>query len=139
MIHRAILGSLERFIGMMIEHFAGKFPLWLAPEQIRILTITDRSNEFAQEVLNECKEAGLRASIIDDQMSLNKKIREAQLAQVNYIIVIGDKEVEEKQINVRTRTMKQLGSMSVDEFKTKLIDEVHNKTLPEDFGVEKQE
>ncbi len=101
------------------------------PEQVRVLTIADRHNEFAQKVVDELCKADIRAEMTLDAESLNKKVRDAQLAQVNYIVVIGDKEVETDAVNVRTRTNKILGTMTLDMFKAKLLEEIKSKTLPE--------
>ncbi len=116
MIHRAVLGSLERFFGVAIEHYAGKFPLWLSPEQVRILPIADRHAAYGALVVEKLKAAGLRASLDDRQLTTNKKVREAQLDQVNYILVVGDKEVEAQTINVRTRDNVVVGEKALDAF-----------------------
>lgn len=125
MIHRAVFGSLERFFGILTEHFAGKFPLWLSPEQVRILTIADRHLDYANKLKEELKD--FRVTIDSRSETLNKKIREAELSQVNYILVIGDKELEQNVVNVRTRGKDVLGNMSIDEFKLKINKEVKNK------------
>jgi len=103
MIHKAILGSFERFIGILIEHYAAKFPLWLSPVQARILTIADRHTPYAEEVAREMRSAGLRVEVDSRAETTSKKIREAQLDQVNYILVVGDKEIADGTVNVRTR------------------------------------
>ncbi len=116
MIHRAIYGSMERFIGILIEHYAGAFPLWLAPEQIRVLPITDRCHEYAQKVLEQLKKKGLRAEIDTRNEKIGYKIREAQVQKLPYMLLIGDKEVEAGTVAVRERSKGDLGSMSLDEF-----------------------
>lgn len=116
MIHRAILGSIERFLGILIEHFCGKFPLWLSPLQIRILTVADRHYEYAQEVLKQCKTAGFHVDIDHSQESVSKKVRNAQLSQINYILTVGDQEIENRTINVRTRDNVVHGQQSLDTF-----------------------
>lgn len=103
MIHRAIFGSIERFFGILIEHFSGKFPLWLSPRQIRILNIADRHLDYARSLQQKFKEAGFHVSIDETNESVSKKVRTAQLDQVNYILTIGDKEMENRTINLRTR------------------------------------
>jgi len=103
MIHRAIYGSLERFIGILIEHYAGKFPLWLSPRQARVVPISDRHAEYAQDVAKAFRAGGIRTEVDARAETVNKKVREAQLDQVNYILVVGDKEVTEGTVNVRTR------------------------------------
>lgn len=127
MIHRAILGSLERFIGIITEHYAGKFPLWLSPVQVKILTIADRHEVFADRVAEVLKENGIRAEKDYASETMNKKIRNAQLEKVNYIIVIGDKEADEESVNVRTRDGVVHGMMKLDKFKELLSQEVKDK------------
>ena len=102
MIHRAILGSLERFLGILVEHYAGKFPLWLSPVQARILTVTDRSNKFAKELEEKLKEEGIRVELDTRNESISKKVREAQLQKIPISIVIGDKEIKNKALAVRS-------------------------------------
>ncbi len=101
-IHRAVVGSLERFTGILIEHYAGKFPLWLSPEQIRVLTVTEKNDKYAKETFKKLKEAGLRVSLDIKPNSISKKVREAQLEKVNYMITIGDKEQEKNTLAIRT-------------------------------------
>ncbi|MFH1316748.1 MAG: threonine--tRNA ligase [Candidatus Woesearchaeota archaeon] len=127
MIHRAILGSLERFIGIMIEHYAGKFPLWLSPIQVRIVTIADRFNEFAEQVKEELESKGIRIELDKRSESLSYKIRDAQVQKINYICVIGEREVESKTINLRSRDNKVLGAQKVDTFVNDLLAEINNK------------
>ncbi len=127
MIHRAVFGSLERFIGILIEHYAGKFPLWLSPVQVKILTIADRHNDAANHLLNVLKEQGVRAETNFKQDTMNKKIREAQLEKVNYIVVIGDKEADNGTVNVRTRDGDVLGELKISDFVDKLKKEIKDK------------
>jgi len=129
MIHRALLGSLERFIGVMIEHFAGKFPLWLSPVQVSILTIADRHKPFAEQVFNKLKESGIRAELDDRQESIPKKVREAEMRHINYIIVVGDKELAENSVNVRTMDNAVHGMKKVDEFLSNIKVEIQKKML----------
>ena len=116
MIHRALMGSLERFIGVLIEHYAGAFPLWLAPVQARVLNITDSQADFAAEVHNKLLQAGVRVEKDLRNEKLNYKIREAQLAKIPYMLVIGDREVESQTVAVRLRSGKNLPPMGIDEF-----------------------
>ncbi|MHB0856639.1 MAG: threonine--tRNA ligase [Anaerolineae bacterium] len=116
MVHRALLGSLERFFGVLIEHYAGAFPLWLAPVQIRIIPIADRHVPYADQVLQQLKAAGLRAEVDDSSDRMNAKIRNGQLQKVPYMLVVGDREQEENAVSVRLRTNDNLGSMAVDAF-----------------------
>ncbi len=127
MLHRAIYGSLERFLGILIEHYAGKFPLWLSPVQVRVLTIADRFNDYADKVAKEMKEAGLRTEVDERAESISKKVREAQLSQINYILVIGENEVKGKTVNVRTRDNKVHGAKKVDSFIKELLEEVEKR------------
>ncbi|MEG2172650.1 MAG: threonine--tRNA ligase [Desulfovibrionaceae bacterium] len=115
MVHRAIMGSLERFIGVLIEQFAGALPLWIAPVQARLLTVTDAHTRFAEKALEILRKAGIRAEADTRNEKLGFKVREAQLAKIPYILVVGDKEVEEGGVNVRLRTGDNLGMKSVDE------------------------
>jgi len=128
MVHRAILGSLERFFGIMIEHYAGKFPAWLSPEQVRVLPIADRHNAFSAMVVQKLKGAGLRATIDERALTTNKKVREAEIARVNYILVVGDREVEAQTVNVRTRDNAILGEKSVEVFMDDLLREVKTRS-----------
>ena len=113
----------------LIEHFAGKFPLWLSPLQIKILPIADRHNEYAEKVKQQLKEAGLRVDIDSRTESINKKVRNAQLEKYNYILVVGDKEIEENTVNVRTRDNKVHGAKKVDIFVKELLVEIDNKEI----------
>lgn len=103
MIHRALFGSIERFFGILIEHFAGKFPLWLSPRQVSVIPVADRHNDYAYQLAAEIKRAGFLCDVDDSPESVNKKIRNAQLMQYNYMLTVGDKEFENRTINLRTR------------------------------------
>ncbi|MDM7323165.1 MAG: His/Gly/Thr/Pro-type tRNA ligase C-terminal domain-containing protein, partial [Gammaproteobacteria bacterium] len=127
MIHRAILGSLERFVGILIEHYAGSFPLWLAPEQIAVMGITDRHADYVQKVTQTLRSAGFRARADLRNEKIGFKIRELTLQRIPYLVVIGDREVEQRQISVRTRSGEDLGSMGLDDFITKLRVEVEQR------------
>lgn len=116
MIHRALFGSIERFLGILIEHYVGKFPLWLSPLQIRLLTVADRHESFAGQLAKRFKEAGFHAEVDSSGESVSKKVRNAQLAQANYILTIGDQEVEHQTINLRTRDNVVHGEIQVDAF-----------------------
>jgi len=115
-IHRAIFGSFERFIGILIEHFAGAFPLWLAPVQAVVLPIADRHAEFARTVRAELKAAGLRVDLDERQEKIGYKIREAQLQKVPYMLVVGDREAAEGTVSVRTRTSGDQGAATIAAF-----------------------
>ena len=128
-IHRAIFGSLERFIGILIEHFAGAFPLWFAPLQVIVLPIADRHLDYAREVAAALRTAGLRADFDDRQEKVNYKIREAQLQKIPYMLVVGDKEVAERTVAVRSRAKGDLGARPLDQFVTDALAEVRTKAL----------
>lgn len=134
MIHRAIYGSLERFFGILIEHFAGKFPLWISPRQTRILTVADRHIPYANELKTLLKGKGLNVEIDETNESVSKKVRAAQLAQVNYILTIGDKEVENQTINVRTRDNVVHGEVDLESFTKKLSEEISQKMLTSPYA-----
>lgn len=123
MIHRAILGSLERFIGVLTEHYAGAFPTWLAPVQARILTVTGSQDSFAQEACAYLKQEGVRVEVDTRNEKLGFKVREAQLAKIPYILVIGDNEVEAASVNVRLRTGENLGVKTLPETATLIAED----------------
>ena len=116
MIHRVVFGSIERFMGILIEHFAGKFPLWLSPVQVKILTISDKFISYTQSVENALKKEGIRCEIDTRAEKIGYKIREARLERVPYIIIVGEKEAENNSISVRKRDEGELGNMSVKDF-----------------------
>ena len=115
-IHRAIFGSLERFIGILVEHFAGAFPLWLSPVQAIVLPIADRHLDYAREVVAALRKAGLKADLDDRQEKVNYKIREAQLQKIPYMLVVGDREAADRAVAVRSRAKGDLGARSLDQF-----------------------
>ena len=127
MIHRAIYGSLERFMGILIEHYAGKFPLWLSPVQVRIISIADRHNKYVEDVRKRLFDAGMRVETDTRAETVNKKIREAQLQKIPYILVCGDKEIKDKTVNVRTRDNEVKGAKKVDDFLKELLKEIESK------------
>jgi threonyl-tRNA synthetase len=128
-IHRAIFGSFERFIAILIEHFAGAFPLWLAPVQAIVLPIADRHQDYARDVLAALKAAGLKAEVDDRQEKVNYKIREAQLQKIPYMLVVGDKEVTDRAVAVRSQKKGDLGARPLDQFVTDALAEVRSKAL----------
>lgn len=127
MIHRAIFGSIERFIGILIEHYAGNFPAWLAPMQVKILPITDRVADYAKRIEDELKTANVRCAVDLRNEKVGYKIREAQLEKVPYMIVVGDKEVEDGLVSVRSRKDGDIGTMTLADFKNKIVDEIEKK------------
>jgi len=124
MIHRALMGSFERFIGILIEHYAGEFPLWLAPVQALVLPIADRHAEHAERIARELRDAGLRVEVDERTESVGRKIREAEVRKVPYMLVLGDREVEEGQVSVRRHTEGDLGALPVGEFASRALAEV---------------
>ncbi|MSU50042.1 MAG: threonine--tRNA ligase [Opitutus sp.] len=131
MIHRAPFGSLERFCGVLIEHFAGDFPAWLAPEQVRLVPISDKTNDYARTVLAQLKAGGLRASLDEHSDKLGAKIRRAELDKVPYTLVIGQKEAEANSVSVRSRARGDEGVMTADAYVAKLKTEVATRALPD--------
>ncbi len=129
-IHRAIFGSFERFIALLIEHYAGAFPLWLAPVQAVVLPISDRHLDYARSVKEKLAAAGLRAEVDERQEKIGYKIREAQLQKVPYMLVVGDREAAESAVSVRHRSEGDLGSQGVEEFAEAAIEEIRRKGSP---------
>jgi threonyl-tRNA synthetase len=129
MLHRAIYGSLERFMGILIEHFIGKFPLWLNPVQVKLVTINDDVIPFAEEVMAKMKANGLRVELDDRARTMGKKVREAQLEKINYIVTIGEKEVEKKKLAIRTRNGEVKFDVDIDKFISSLLKEVETKEI----------
>ena len=129
-IHRAIFGSFERFIALLIEHYAGRFPLWLAPDQATILPIADRHVDYAMQVEAQLTEAGLRVSVDGRQEKIGYKIREAQLQKVPYMLVVGDREVAKNRVAVRSGAEGDQGAQAVDDFVAAALDEVRRKGAP---------
>ncbi|WP_105171480.1 threonine--tRNA ligase [Pseudoalteromonas sp. T1lg24] len=127
MIHRAILGSIERFIGILTEEYAGLFPTWLAPKQVVVMNITDKQSEYVTEVVEKLNNLGFRACADLRNEKIGFKIREHTLKRIPYLLVVGDKEVEQQELAVRTRTGEDLGKLSVDDFIAKLAEEVKNR------------
>ena len=129
MIHRAIFGSIERFIGILIEHYAGKFPVWLAPVQVKVLSITDRTKDYAESVCAMLKERGVRAELDTRNEKIGYKIREAKLEKVPYVIVVGDKEAEDGTVNVNKRGVEEKTIMSKEAFAELVVKEDKEKTV----------
>ena len=129
MVHRALLGSIERFFGILVEQYAGAFPMWLAPVQAKILPVTNRAEEYAKEIQKTLRAQGLRVDIDFRSESLGSKIKLARNERVPYMLIVGDKEVDEKSISVRSRREGELGSMNINDLSAKMLDEVENKTV----------
>lgn len=134
MLHRAILGSLERFIGIYIEHCAGHFPTWLAPTQVEILNVVERQSEYCAELLKKLKARGIRAHWDSRNEKLGFKIREAQLQKTPYMVVIGDNEVENKTVSVRLKSGQNINGLSLDVFADKLMTEIRERKLTSPFA-----
>ena len=129
MIHRVVLGSIERFIGVITEHFGGAFPAWLAPVQVKVLPVTDRASAYADEVERALTAAGFRVEVDHRSEKLGYKIREAQGQKVPYMLVVGDKDMENHTVSPRHRSGKDLGAMSWEDFTSLLREEVESKAI----------
>ena len=129
MIHRVVLGSIERFIGVITEHFAGAFPVWLAPVQVKLLTVTDRADAYAKEVSAKLDAQGYRVEVDTRNEKIGKKIREATLEKVPFMLVMGDRDVENGTVSVRRRSGEDLGAMGLEEFAALLKEEVDSKVI----------
>ncbi|MCK9267693.1 MAG: threonine--tRNA ligase, partial [Alkaliphilus sp.] len=127
MLHRVIFGSIERFIGILIEHYAGRFPTWLAPVQVKILSITDKHIQYSLELEKKMKEKRIRVEVDARNEKIGYKIREAQLSQIPYMLVIGDKEIESEEVAVRSRDKGELGVASVEVFIGGIVKEIEGK------------
>ena len=129
MVHRAILGSIERFTGVLVEHFAGAFPLWLAPEQVRIVPIADRHAEHAHALAARLREAGLRPGVDDSKQTVSRKVRDAQLMKVPYVLVVGDREIEAGSVAVRDRSGAEARGVAFDRFVERAAEEARTRSL----------
>ena len=127
MIHRVVFGSIERFIGVITEHYAGAFPTWLAPVQVKLMPITDRSKEYAEEIYQKLFDAGIRVESDYRNEKIGYKIREAQLQKIPYMLVIGDKEAEAGLVSVRTRSGGDEGTMTIKDFMEKISEEIKTR------------
>jgi threonyl-tRNA synthetase len=128
MIHRALLGSMERFVGILIEHHAGRFPLWLAPLQAAVLPVTDRNVEYAEAVSERLREAGIRSRVDARSESVAKKIRDAELARAPYMLVVGDREQSDASVAVRSHAEGDLGSVPADEFARTALERIVSRS-----------
>src|SRR5438445_2948434 len=116
MVHRALFGSIERFFGVLIEHYTGAFSMWLAPVQVAVLPMTDRINEYAEQVSRELRLAGLRVEVNRRNDKIGAKIRDAQLQKIPFMLVLGDREMQEGKVAVRERSKGDIGAMALDDF-----------------------
>ncbi|MBM3199808.1 threonine--tRNA ligase, partial [Candidatus Woesearchaeota archaeon] len=128
MLHRVVYGAMERFLGILIEHYAGKFPTWLSPVQVVLMTVTDRNNELAQEVFKKMKDAGIRVELDDRSESIGKKVRDNQVRKINYMITLGDKEQEHKTLAIRTRDGKVRFGVHIHEFLEEITKEIRERS-----------
>ena len=128
MIHRVVFGSIERFIGIITEHYAGAFPVWLSPVQVKVMPITDRAADYAKQVAAKLGELGVRVETDLRNEKIGYKIREAQMQKLPYMLVVGDREAESGMVAVRTRTGEDLGAMSLEDFSAKILDEIKNRS-----------
>jgi threonyl-tRNA synthetase len=129
MIHRAMLGSYERFIGIMLEHYGGELPLWLAPVQAIVLPVSDRFNDYAGEVGERLREDGARVEVDDRSESVGRKIREAELRKIPYMLVVGDREQREEAVSVREHRAGDVGGMGLGDFRRRLEGELYSAGL----------
>ena len=129
MIHRVVYGSMERFMGILIEHFAGAFPVWLAPEQVRILPITDRANEYGSKILDQLRSVGLRATLDDRNEKVGYKIREAATMKIPYQIIIGDEEVANQTISIRGRGNENKSGLKLADFVERILEEIKTRKI----------
>ncbi len=134
MIHRALFGSIERFLGILIEHFAGRFPLWLSPVQVAVLTVADRHATYAHQVATFLRKAGFLCEVFDAADSVNKKVRNAQMNQFNYMLTVGDKEMENGTVGLRTRDNVVHGEMALSAFLEKISKELQSRSLTSSFS-----
>ena len=128
-IHRAILGSSDRFISFLLEETKGNLPLWLVPIQVKILPISEKQNDYCEELLEKVQKTGIRVAYDSRNEKIGYKIREAQMEKIPYMLVVGDKEKEENKVTVRSRSKADLGTISIDEFIEKVLGEIKDKKV----------
>lgn len=129
MLHRAMFGSIERFLGILIEHFAGKFPLWMAPVQIEVIPVSEKTNEYAEKVYEELRNRGFRVEIDTRNSQMGAKIRDAQMRKINYMLILGEKERDNGSISVRTRNNENINDIKLDKFMDDLSEEIKEKRM----------
>ena len=127
MVHAAIMGSIERFLSVILEHLGGNFPLWLSPVQVKVIPVRTNHNEYAKEVFEILKENNIRAELDDADANLGSKVRDAKTNKIPYWIVLGDKEIEVEKVTLESRDNGQLGQMSKEELLKKLLEEIKEK------------
>ena len=131
MIHRAIYGSLERFVGGLIEHYGGAFPLWLAPVQVVVLPIADRHIKYAEDIAEAAGKAGLRAEVDRRSGKLGAKIRDAQTQKLPFMLIVGDRDMENQEVSVRHRTVGDLGSLTIETFLAQTVRDIEDRAVRE--------
>ena len=129
MIHRALYGSMERFVAVVIEHFAGAFPVWLSPVQVMVIPVADGHNEYADKVADYLKEQGIRAEADKGKGRMNKKIREHRGQRIPYMLIVGDRDIENGTVSIRLRSDEDLGAMPLEDFGTMIKDNIANRSL----------
>ena len=129
-IHRAPLGTHERFIGFLIEHFGGNFPLWLAPKQVIILPVSDKFNDYAYKICESLKAHGVRVDVDSRSEKIGSKIRDAEMQKINIMVIVGEKEVEDKTLTIRRRFIKQQQTISLEDFSTEILGEINDRRVP---------
>ncbi|RKX47746.1 MAG: threonine--tRNA ligase, partial [Thermotogae bacterium] len=127
MIHRAIYGSLERFFGILIEHYDGAFPTWLSPVQVVVIPISDKHKEFAEKVHKDMERKGIRSQLDDRRETISYRIREAQMNKVPYMLIVGDREIRENKVSVRLRSGKDLGMVDIPSFVETILSEIKER------------
>ena len=135
MIHRALFGSVERFFGVLLEHFAGAFPTWLAPVQARVLGVRDDHDAYARQVSDQLAAAGIRCDVVDADDKLGNRIRRAKLEKIPYVLVVGDDDVAQRTVGVNPRGGDVERGVPVDEFIARVLAEVAERGLPQSSGV----
>ena len=129
LIHRALFGSFERFIGIITEHFAGAFPVWLAPIQVKVIPITDAHLPYAEEAAEKLREKGIYVELDSRNEKVGYKIREVQLQKIPYMLIVGDKEIKDRTVSVRSHKSGELGTIPLEAFIKKIESEIKNKTI----------
>ncbi len=127
MIHRAIFGSLERFFGILIENYAGDFPLWLAPVQVRVLVVSDRFRDYAQSIVQSLRQQNIRAEVDNTGERLGKQIRNSELDKIPVTVVIGQRELDNQSLSVRTRSLGDMGTMTLPQLTEEILQAIANK------------
>ena len=129
MVHRALFGSFERFIGILTEHFAGAFPVWIMPEQVRVMTISEKFSDYAKEINDKLLDAGIKSELDNRSETIGKKIREAQLQKIPYMLIIGENEMENNTVAVRRRGKGDIGSMTLEQLIAAVKKDIDEKTV----------